>query len=103
MPAADYNEYLFEQLQDLDMAAEYLTACFNDSEEVFLLGLRNVVKAHGGVGVLADNTALNRESLYRMLSENGNPQLSSLSTILETLGLQLQIAPREDDDEKEAA
>ena len=96
MPVKDYDEALIEELKDVEEAAEYLTACFEDCEEVFLQGLRKVVEAHGGVGALAASTELNRESLYRMLSENGNPQLSSLSLILQELGLQLQFAPVED-------
>lgn len=87
---------------DVEEAAEYLTACFDDSEEVFLLGLRQVVEAHGGIGALAEETKLNRESLYKMLSESGNPKLSSLALILANLGLRLQFAPLDDED-KEAA
>ena len=92
MPTRSYDEGLLERLQDPEAAAEYLTACFEDAEEVFLLALRSVVEAHGGVRKLADLTELNRESLYRLLSEEGNPRLSSLSTILESLGIQLQFA-----------
>ena len=51
-----------------------------------------VVEAHGGVAELAKKTNLNRESLYRMLSNQGNPQLSSLSAILEQLGLSLSFS-----------
>ena len=97
MPSKSYHEELLEQLQDVEEAAEYLTACFEDTEEVFLLGLRNVVEAHGGVAVLADSTGLNRENLYRVLSENGNPKLSSLALILEALGIQLQFAPSDEE------
>ncbi len=93
MPSRSYHEELIEQLQDIDEAAEYLTACFEDSEEVFLLGLRNVVEAHGGVGAAANLTGLNRENLYRMLSEKGNPRLSSLATLLESLGLEIHFTP----------
>lgn len=39
----------------------------------FLMALRNVADAHGGIGVLSDITTLNRQNLYRMLSEDGNP------------------------------
>lgn len=93
MPTKDYDEFLLEDLQDLDEAAAYLTACFEDSEAVFLQGLRKVAEAHGGVSALASKSKLNRESLYRMLSEDGNPQLSSLSAVLGSMGLRLQIAP----------
>ena len=92
MPTKDYREGLLKRLQDPEQAAEYLTACFEDSEEVFLVGLRNVVDAYGGVRKLSKTTKLNRESLYRMLSEEGNPTLASLATILDTIGIHLQFA-----------
>ena len=102
MPVRNYEADLRKKLTDIEEAAEYLTACFEDSEEVFLLGLRQVVEANGGIGVMAEETSLNRESLYRMLSETGNPQLSSLARVLTNLGLKLQFAPRDEED-KEAA
>ena len=98
MPIKDYDELLIEDLRDLDEAAAYLTACFEDSEAVFLQGLRKVAEAHGGLSTIASNAGLNRESLYRMLSEEGNPRLSSLSALLGSLGLRLQIAPHGDRD-----
>lgn len=93
MPTKDYDELLFEDLRDPDEAAAYLTACFEDSEAVFLQGLRKVAEAHGGVSALAIKADLNRESLYRLLSKKGNPRLSSLSAVLGGLGMRLEIAP----------
>lgn len=95
MPIERYQDQLIAQLQDADEAAAYLTACYEDSEEVFLQGLRNVVEARGGIGKLSKLTELNRESLYRMLSEEGNPRLSTLGTVLDALGMQLLFAPDE--------
>ena len=68
-------------------AAHYLTACLEEGDEVFLHSPRNIVDAHGGMAHLAEATGLNRETLYRTLSENGNPRLSSLGLIVEALGL----------------
>lgn len=91
MATSDYDKLLLESLLDKEEAVAYLNACFEDSEEVFLLGLRNVVEAYGGIGELSKKTDLNREHLYRILSNNGNPQLSSLSIILQSLGFQIKI------------
>lgn len=93
MPTKSYHADLIKQLKDPREAAEYLKACFNDSDEVFLLALRNVVEARGGMSTLAKKTKLNRENLYRSLSKKGNPRLSSLSVILEALGIELQFSP----------
>jgi probable addiction module antidote protein len=94
MPTKSYKEHLLERLKDLDYATGYLTECLNDGEAAFLVGLRDVVEAQGGISTLSKKTELNREGLYDMLSEKGNPTLSSLSSILSTLGIELQFAPK---------
>mgnify|MGYP001600588167 CR=1 FL=1 len=86
-----YKESLLEDLKDPNEAAEYLTAALEDgSPEVFLLALRDVAEAHG-MQRLAEGAQLNRESMYRMLSDQGNPQLSSLTAVLRQLGLRLAV------------
>ena len=89
----NYKEALFEDLKNDEEAAAYLDAALKDGEkEVFLLALRDVAEARlGGIAELADKTGLNRESLYRTLSEKGNPELSSLESLLDSLGLRLAI------------
>jgi probable addiction module antidote protein len=54
----------------------YLNAALDDGDpKVFLLALRNVAVARGGMVKIARTCKLNRESLYRMLSKQGNPSL----------------------------
>ena len=91
MPTIPYRDLLLPRLQDPTEAAHYLTACLEEGDEVFLIGVRDVVDAHGGMSQLAEATGLNRETLYRTLSENGNPRLSSLGLIIEALGLRLSV------------
>ncbi|MFT5375166.1 MAG: putative addiction module antidote protein [Candidatus Latescibacterota bacterium] len=90
-----YKPTLLEGLKDPKEAAEYLNAALEEKEpELFLLALRNVAEAHG-IKKLAEGAQLNRESMYRMLSEQGNPQLSSLTSILKEVGLRLAIEVEE--------
>lgn len=89
MTSDDFKEFLLEKLKDIDYAAGYLGECLKEGEDTFLIGLRDVVEAHGGIGKLSQNTNLNREGLYRMLSESGNPTLSSLSRVLDNLGIEV--------------
>lgn len=89
----DYKESLLEQLKNPKEAAAYLDAALEEDEAAFLLALRDVAEAVGGVQSVAKKTKLNRESLYRMLSHKGNPQLKSLRLILEKFGLRLSVAP----------
>jgi|ERR1035438_8792064 probable addiction module antidote protein len=93
-----YRETLLDALKNPDEAAQYLNACLEDEDvRVFLLALRDVADARGGMRALARDARLNRESLYRMLSRSGNPSLDSLAAVLNACGLRLTVqstAPR---------
>ena len=90
-----YKNYLSEFLKDPCAAADYLNAALEEGNEAFTLALKDVVKVLGGsIANVARCTDLNRESLYRILSDKGNPQLKSLNAIIDSLGLQLHIIPR---------
>ena len=52
-------------------------------------------RAQGGVAKLAELTNLNREHLYRMLSEKGNPGLRSLEALLDAMGFRLTATLKE--------
>jgi probable addiction module antidote protein len=87
-----YQQNLIESLRDAGEAEEYLNAALEeDDPELFLLALRNVAEAQGGMGQLAEKAKLNRESLYKMLSERGNPELRSLDALLHALGFRLAV------------
>ena len=86
-----YVEVLREWLQDPAQAAAYLDAALEDGDkEVFLLALRDVAEARG-FSAVAQDSDLNRENLYSMLSRQGNPQLSSLTALLKSMGLRLAV------------
>jgi probable addiction module antidote protein len=87
-----YRENLLGRLKNPEAAAAYLDACLADENpEVFLLALRDVADARGGIRALSADTNLNRESLYRMLSKSGNPSLDSLTAVLNACGLRLAV------------
>ncbi|MBI4412011.1 MAG: putative addiction module antidote protein [Deltaproteobacteria bacterium] len=87
-----YRDWLIESLKDPKEAAGYLTACLEDGDpDVFLLALRDVAEAFGGIAKLSKKTRLNRENLYRMLSKRGNPELYSLDKLLHALGFCLSV------------
>ena len=91
-PSKNYDDFLLKTLRDDPLqAVEYLNTALEDEDKrVFLLALRQVAEAHG-IGTLAKRTHLNRESLYRTLSEKGNPEFSSLTSLLSALDLKLTI------------
>ena len=87
-------ETLDRDLQDPEYAAIYLNDALHEgSLEEFYLALRNVIKANQGMTQIATSTELGRESLYKALSESGNPQFLTVQKIVGALGLQISIEP----------
>ena len=93
MPASvNYHPLLIEALKQPKEAEAYVAVALEQGDpKMFLVALRNVAEARGGIGKVAAKSKLNRESLYRMLSKKGNPTLSSLTALLKTLGFRLAI------------
>ena len=86
-----YEDGLKESLLNPEEAAAYLNAAFEENnQEILLLALRDIADARGFTK-MAQDTFLNRENLYRMLSSKGNPQLSSLTNLLGSMGLRLTV------------
>jgi len=92
MPVESFDNTLSSSLRDPEIASEYLQHAFRDGKDVFLLALHDVAKAYG-VSNIANQTGLNRESLYKMF-KNGNPRMDTLSTLLSACGLELTFVPK---------
>ena len=93
MRLKSYKENLLKRLENPRYAAEYLGQVLAAQDSgAFLIALRDVVEASGGVGRLAGRVSAKRPSLYKILSKNGNPTLETLQDILKPLGLRVSIA-----------
>ena len=85
-----------DYLQSPEDIAQFLDAALEDGDERLLLAaLQTVAKATGGMSALAKTSELNRESLYRALSKNGNPRLDTLAAVLRAYGLRLAVTELE--------
>ena len=81
-------------LKDPKEALMYLDAALEDEDKrVFLLALKDVAQARGGMVSLSRRSSLNRENLYRALSLGGNPSFLGLGAILNALGFRLAVKP----------
>ena len=83
----NYKADLLARLKDLRYAVFYLSASVQESQETFFLALRDVAEAQKGIAQLAVDANVNRENLYRLLSEDGNPQYSTFLAVLDALGI----------------
>lgn len=91
-----FKDALHEDLKDPFEAKAYLEVALENYEddkdvEAFLMALRDVAEAQGGISKLAERTHLNRQNLYKALSNRGNPKLETIGTILHGLGFKLAI------------
>lgn len=92
-----YDEWVIESLKDDEKAqAEYVQATIEENRgfpKAILVALRHVAEARGFKN-FAEETKLNRETLYKTLSEDGNPTLDNLSKMLGVLGLDISVKPK---------
>jgi probable addiction module antidote protein len=92
-----YHDWEVQELrEDREFAVEYLKSALetlDNPEErgVSLRMLRALAEAYGGLGAVAKQAGLSRESLYRSLSPKGNPTLKTLVAVVNTMGLRLSV------------
>ena len=96
----NFKDYHIEELHNPEDAKIYLSVALEDYQkngdiEAFLLAVRDVAEAQGGMSKLAERVSLTREGLYKALSESGNPQLNTMGKILHGLGFKFSIEARE--------
>ena len=85
----DVSEYL-ETEEDI---AAYLNAVAEEGDPVLIqAALGDIAKARGMTSI-AKEAGVSRESLYKSLSEGGNPSFQTISKVSSALGLQVAFVP----------
>jgi probable addiction module antidote protein len=82
-----------EFLDNDEAVAAYLNAAFEDGDPNFIAASIGHVAKAKGMSQIARETGLSRESLYRALGDDGNPELSTMTKVMRALGMRIQIAP----------
>jgi probable addiction module antidote protein len=90
----NYNEFLKDELKDPKFAMAYLNEALQDeNQNVFLIALRDVLEAQGAdISAVTKKAHINRQNFYRMLSKQGNPRWSSITSLIDAMGLQVHIS-----------
>lgn len=97
--AVSHREAVVEELRaDPELAAICLREAFaslsNPNERaVSMMAIRDAAQAFGGLGKIAEDAGISRESLYRALSPKGNPTLNTLLAVLGAVGMRLSVEP----------
>lgn len=87
-----YEDSLMQALVNPEEAAAYLEAAMElEDKSALLIALRQVAKAHG-MAEVARNASLGEKTLFKSLSDDGNPTLDTMNRILHSVGLRLSVA-----------
>jgi probable addiction module antidote protein len=90
---AKWDDYMAEAMKDPAEAAAYLDAVLEmEDQAALLVALRHVAKAHG-MAEISRSAGLGEKTLFRALSEQGNPTIETLNKVLHAVGLRLSVEP----------
>jgi len=73
-------------------AAGYLEAVFEDGDPALIAHALGVIARAKGMAQIARAAGLGRESLYKALSPDGNPEFATVLKVMRALGLKLKVA-----------
>jgi probable addiction module antidote protein len=94
--AIKITEYdIADHLRTPEEMAAYLEACFieSDGDASFVAKALGDIARAKGMTEIANETGLGRESLYKSLSAEGNPQLDTILRVAKALGLEFSVRP----------
>ncbi len=82
-----------EYLDDSASIAAYMNDALESGDPAFVADALGVVARARGMSEVARKAGLSRESLYRALSTDGNPEFATILRVVRALGLQLSATP----------
>ena len=88
---SSFDDYMTESMKDPAEAAAYIEAVMElDDPAALLVALRHVAKAHG-MAEVARRANVGEKTLFKSLSENGNPTIATVPKVLHAVGLRLNV------------
>ena len=85
-------------LDDPEAISAYLEEAFDTGDAKFIADAMGVVARASGMSEIAKASGLSRESLYKALSANGNPELTTVLRVIAALGMKLSVEPQKHSD-----
>lgn len=78
-----------EHLKTEEDMVLYLEACLEEGDAALIAHALGVIAKARGMSQLARDTGLSRESLYKALSGEGNPEFATVMKVVKALGFRL--------------
>jgi probable addiction module antidote protein len=91
MPLETFPHDTAEHLRTDEDVALYIEAVLEDGDPALIRDAIGIVARARGMSQIARDAGLSRESLYKALSQTGNPSFETVRAVLQALGLQLSV------------
>ncbi|MFH0977523.1 MAG: addiction module antidote protein [Spirochaetota bacterium] len=82
-----------EHLKTKEDMAAYLEAALEENDPSLIAAVLGDIARAKGMSQIAKKAGMGRESLYKALSPEGNPEFSTILKVVNALGLKLQAVP----------
>ena len=82
-----------DHLETKEEIVAYLEAALEEGDPSVIMAVLGDIARSRGMTAIARETGLGRESLYKSLSSDGNPEFVTILKVLQALGLRLQVVP----------
>lgn len=83
-----------DHIETAEDVAAYLEAAFEDGDPAVIATMLGAIARSKGMTKIAREAGVTREALYKALSAEGDPRLSTLLGVVRALGLTLTVAPK---------
>jgi probable addiction module antidote protein len=84
-----------DHLESEEDIIAYLDAALEDGDPSIISAVLGDIARAKGMTQISNRTGLGRESLYKALSQNGNPEFATVLKVIKALGLRLHVAPQD--------
>ncbi|MDR1338033.1 MAG: putative addiction module antidote protein [Rickettsiales bacterium] len=85
-----------EHLHNENDYAAYLAAAFEDGDPVIIRSVMADVARARNMSAIARDMGISTRGLYKMLSENGNPEFSTVQKFLHAIGVRISVIPAQE-------
>ena len=82
-----------EHLKTKEDMAAYVAAALEDGDPALIAAALGDIARAQGMTKISKRTGLGRESLYKTLSKEGNPEFATVLKVFHSVGLKLKAVP----------
>ncbi|MEI7668478.1 MAG: hypothetical protein WCJ33_00135 [Pseudomonadota bacterium] len=91
-----FQDYMIKKLHNKKESKSFLDAAILEFEEdgdiaAFMLALRYLAEAKGGISELSNTSNLNRQNLYKVLTGKTTPKFDTTLSIMNSLGYRFRV------------